>query len=409
MKALSVVGTRPEVVMAFPVSRAVRAAHEGVLVHTGQHYDEELSAVFFEELGIADPEYPLDAACDDSPLRMGSLLGDLRAVVDRENPDAILVYGDTDSALAGAVAGAEREPAVVHVEAGLRSGDPSMPEERNRVLIDHLSDACLAPTAEAVRTLAEEGVTAHVSLVGDTVRDALAWTRTTAARRSTALDDLGLEEGEFVLATVHRAGNTDDRSRLDAIVDGLAASPKPVVFPAHPRTVRRLEEFDLLATARAELQVVDPVGYLDFVHLLDAADRVATDSGGVQQEAFYLGTPCVTMRDRTEWTGTVERGANVLVGADGAAIREALSTEWHSGTGGAATVEVSVADRIVEAVEAVVADRTVSESERGVAGSHEGEIGAIGGGGVGSGTSEMGEEGGNRASAPGSGRLPREP
>jgi UDP-N-acetylglucosamine 2-epimerase (non-hydrolysing) len=218
------------------------------------------------------------------------------------------------------------DPAVAHVEAGLRSFNREMPEETNRVLTDHASDILFAPSESAVETLAEEGIADGVHFVGDVMYDAILWAREVAEERSEILEELSVEEGEFTLSTVHRASNTDDPGNLKAIVEGLADAPLPVLVPLHPRTEERLKEHDLWMRACESLTIIDPVGYLDFVRLLDTAKRVATDSGGVQKEAFYLDTPCVTMRKETEWVETVECGWNRLVGPRANDILAALKT-----------------------------------------------------------------------------------
>jgi len=328
MKVLTVVGARPQFVKAFPVSDVLREDHEEVLVHTGQHYDEELSDVFFAELPIPEPAYNLGVGSGSHADQTAATVSGLDDVLDREDPDAVVVYGDTNSTLAGALVAAKRRPSLVHVEAGLRSDDWTMPEEVNRVLTDHAADHLCAPSRRAVERLGAEGITDGVHLTGDVMYDAVLRVRSRAFERSTVLEDLDLAAGEFVLATVHRAGNTDDRGRLAGIVEGLADAPHRVVFPAHPRTVEALERFGLYERAMATLGVVDPVGYLDFLRLLAAADRVATDSGGVQKEAFYLDTPCVTLREETEWVETVECGWNRLVGADPGAIGRALREDF---------------------------------------------------------------------------------
>jgi UDP-N-acetylglucosamine 2-epimerase (non-hydrolysing) len=326
MKVLTVVGARPQFIKAAAVSRELRARHEEVLVHTGQHYDEAMSDVFFDELGIPEPDANLGVGSDDHGAQTAEMLVGLEELIASEEPDAVLVYGDTNSTLAAAIAASKMAPALAHVEAGLRSYNREMPEEVNRVLTDHAADLLFAPSARAVENLAAEGVTDGVHDTGDVMYDAVLWARDRAADRSTILDDLGVEPGGYVLATVHRAANTDDPERLGAILDALADDPREVVFPAHPRTVNRMQEYEIYGEATDRLTLTDPVGYLDFVRLQDAAAVVATDSGGVQKEAFFLDTPCVTMREETEWRETVSAGWNALVGADGAAIRRALAS-----------------------------------------------------------------------------------
>ena len=329
MRICSIVGARPQFVKAAVVSRQLREAGEEVLVHTGQHYDEELSDVFFEELAIPEPDYNLGVASDTHGRQTAKMIARLEPVVEETDPDAILLYGDTNSTLAGAIVGSKRDVSVAHVEAGLRSENRSMPEEINRILTDHAADLLFAPSEEAVSNLADEGRRKGVYMTGDVMYDAILDARDRSRRQSTVLEDLGLEPGEFVLATVHRASNTDERGNLAAIVDGLASASRPVVFPAHPRTVERLEEYGLWTRATERLEVIEPQGYLDFVRLLDAAERVATDSGGVQKEAFFLGTRCVTLREETEWVETVDCGWNRLVGPYEDRIRDGLREEWQ--------------------------------------------------------------------------------
>lgn len=328
MRILTVVGARPQFIKAFPVSKELRRDNEEILVHTGQHYDEAMSAVFFEQLGIPEPDYNLGVGSDSHGQQTAAMIAGLEDHVEREEPDVILAYGDTNSTLAAAIVASKTDPPLAHVEAGLRSYNRDMPEEMNRVLTDHASDLLFAPTKQAVANLHEEGITEGVHRTGDVMYDSICWARERAADTSDILSTLDLREGEYILATVHRAGNTDDPDRLGAIVSALADAPLPVVLPAHPRTVDRLEEHDLRSAAETNLRLVDPASYLDFVRLLDGAERVATDSGGVQKEAFFLDTPCVTLRDETEWTETVDCGWNVLVGADEESIRPALAREF---------------------------------------------------------------------------------
>lgn len=351
-KVLSVIGARPQFIKAFPVSHLLREQLSEVLVHTGQHYDFGMSDVFFKELDIPEPDYNLGVGSANHANQTAEMLRHLDVVVGTERPDLVLVYGDTNSTLAGALVAAKRNIPVGHVEAGLRSNNWSMPEEVNRVLTDRCSDLLFVPSSRAVETLADEGITEGVTVTGDVMYDAITHVRDRAASESTILDDLGLGHDEYVLATVHRQVNTDDPERLRSLVEGLASSPRPVVIALHPRTEEALKRHDLWELATAELKVIDPVGYVDFVKLLDGAERVATDSGGVQKEAFYLDTRCVTLRDETEWTETVEAGWNELVGADSEAIRTALRRtddlpERESLYGGGHAAE-RVVERVVE-------------------------------------------------------------
>lgn len=327
MHVMSVVGARPQFIKAFAVSRVLREDHEETLVHTGQHYDKELSEVFFEELGIPEPEYNLGVGSDTHGRQTAAILEGIEDIIKRKSPAVVLLYGDTNSTLAGAIAGAKIEAEVAHVEAGLRSYNRDMPEEINRVLTDHASDLLFPPSESAADTLREEGISEGVHVVGDVMYDSLLWAEDVAREESKILEDLGYSDKEYILSTVHRAGNTDDRENLESIFNGLASSSLPVIFPVHPRTEQRLQEYGLWQHANSELDIIDPVGYLDFIRLLEGAERIVTDSGGVQKEAFYLDTPCVTLREETEWVETVECGWNVLVGTDSEAIRRELSTD----------------------------------------------------------------------------------
>ena len=325
MNLLTIVGARPQFVKSFPLSDALAADHDETLVHTGQHYDDELSDVFFEELGLEAPEYNLGVGSGTHALQTAEIMRKLDPIVEDEDPDALLVFGDTNSTVAGALVGAKRDQTVVHVEAGLRSHNRSMPEEHNRVVTDHVADLLFAPSADAERQLRKEGLENRSYRTGDVMYDAILWARDVAESESSVVDELGLTDGEFVLATVHRQRNTDDPARLRSIVEGLDAAPQEIVLPLHPRTENRLREHDLWDEADEAVTLIDPVGYLDFVRLLEGAERVATDSGGVQKEAFFLDTPCVTLREETEWVETVDAGWNVLVGANANDIRWALT------------------------------------------------------------------------------------
>ncbi len=331
MTVLSVVGARPQFIKAFAVSRALRPSQKEVLVHTGQHYDKELSDVFFEELGIPEPDYNLGVGSHSQGHQTAAMIKGIETIADEVVPNQMLLYGDTNSTLAGSIVGSKLDMTVAHVEAGLRSFNRTMPEETNRVLTDHASDLLFAPSQTAVENLVSEGITDGVYQTGDVMYDTLLWARDRAKENSSILTDLGVEPGTFILATVHRAENTDDSERLEAIVDGLSSSSLPVIFPAHPRVVSRLEQYGLWTRATASMQIIDPVGYLDFIRLLDASERVATDSGGIQKEAFFLDTPCVTLRDETEWIETIDCGWNKLVEADSEEIDRALHEKRNPG------------------------------------------------------------------------------
>ncbi len=318
MKLVSVVGARPQFVKAAVVSRAIRAAGRirEVVVHTGQHYDANMSEVFFAELGIAPPDYHLGIGSASHGAQTGRMLEAIEKVLLESAPDWVLVYGDTNSTLAGALAAAKLHVPVAHVEAGLRSFNRRMPEEINRVLTDHLAELLFAPTEVAVENLRREAVAAErIRLVGDVMYDAARHFGARAEAVSDVLPRLGLTSGEYVLVTIHRAENTDDRARLDVILGGLGqvAETTPVVFPVHPRTRAVLKRQRPAAPQPAHLLLTEPVGYLDMLQLEKNACLVVTDSGGVQKEAFFFEKPCVTLREETEWVELVELGWNQVV------------------------------------------------------------------------------------------------
>lgn len=353
MRILSVVGARPQFIKAFAISRELRPEHDEILVHTGQHYDEELSDVFFQELGLPRPDHNLGVGSAPHAVQTAEMMTGLAELVGEYDPDIVLCYGDTNSTLASAIVTAKAETDLAHVEAGLRSFNWEMPEEVNRVLTDHASDLLFAPSERAVTNLANEGITDGVFFTGDVMYDALLTVREEAASSASILDTLGLQDDEYVLTTVHRPRNTDDEDRLRTILETLAADGRRVVFPVHPRTQERMEEYGLWEEMANEIDIIEPVGYVDFVALLDGASAVATDSGGVQKEAMFLQTPCITLREETEWNETVEAGWNVLVGADRAAIEAALDTGPVGGSGtqpyGDGDAAIRVRERLEEA------------------------------------------------------------
>ena len=327
MRILTIVGNRPQFVKAAAVSLLLREQHEEVLVHTGQHYDDELSRIFFDELGVPEPDRQLGAGGGTNTDQTARILAALEGVIVETEPEMVLVYGDTNSTLAGALAAAQAHVPVAHVEAGMRSFDRTMPEELNRVLCDHASDLLLCSTRTAVDNLANEGIRHGVHLVGDVMADVSLRFAGVAEERSRALEEHGVEPGRFLLVTAHRAGNVDDPERLRRLVELLEALPEPAVFPVHPRTRARLEAGGLMERLEAaeQLRLAPPVGYLDFLRLARHAGAILTDSGGVQKEAYLLGTPCITMRDTTEWVETVDAGWNVLVDLDREAALAALA------------------------------------------------------------------------------------
>jgi UDP-N-acetylglucosamine 2-epimerase (non-hydrolysing)/UDP-GlcNAc3NAcA epimerase len=317
LRVLTVIGNRPQFVKAAAVSHALRSRATEVMVHTGQHHDDELSRVFFDELGLPRPEHRLDLGGGSNTEQTARMLGALEGLLAAETPDLVLVYGDTNSTLAGALAAAQAGVPVAHVEAGMRSFDRSMPEELNRVLTDHASSLLLCSSEAAAENLRAERVVGEVAVVGDVMVD-VALLVGPRARTDIALD------GPYALVTAHRAGNVDDPQRLAALVDLLLAVPGEVLFPLHPRTRARLESAGLVDRLAAGVRLLPPLGYLDFTALLRGAGAVLTDSGGVQKEAYLAGVRCVTLRPSTEWTETVDAGWNTLVDLDRDAALAAL-------------------------------------------------------------------------------------
>jgi UDP-N-acetylglucosamine 2-epimerase len=314
VRIVTIVGARPQFVKAAPVSRCLRQKHQEILVHTGQHYDYQMSGVFFDGLDLPQPDVNLGVGSGSHGAQTGGMLKAIEELLIAERPDGLLIYGDTNSTLAGALAASKLGIPIAHVEAGLRSFNRAMPEEINRVVADHLSAALLCPSDTAIRNLAAEGVTAGVALVGDVMLDVLHWARERNRLRPPAiLDQLGLREKEYVLATVHRSENTDHAGRLRSILEGFQGLDETVVFPVHPRTRKVICQMEIDLGPHCCL--IEPVGYLDMVALLESARVALTDSGGLQKEAYWVSTPCVTLRDETEWVETVSSGWNVLAGA----------------------------------------------------------------------------------------------
>jgi len=349
MKILTVVGARPQFIKAAPFSRAVRERHTEVLVHTGQHYDASMSDVFFEELNLPKPDHHLGVGSGPHGAQTGQMLERLEAVIKRESPDRVVIYGDTNSTLAGALAAAKLAIPVAHVEAGLRSFVRDMPEEINRVVADRVSTYLFAPTQTAVDNLAREGITEGVTLTGDIMCDALLQHAQAAAARSQVMSRLALTPGAYVLATVHRAANTDDPAKLAEIMDALALLKEPVIVPMHPRTRAALMGTDI--EVEPPVRIIDPVGYLDMLELQRNARMVLTDSGGMQKEAYLLAVPCVTLRDETEWVETLEGGWNVLAGADAERILAAAKRTPPQGSPPPVFGDGKAAQRMVSALE----------------------------------------------------------
>ncbi len=327
MRIATIVGARPQFVKAAPFSAALAAAgHEELLIHTGQHYDAGMSDVFFKELPIKTPSVNLGVGSGAAGWQVAEVLKRSEEVLREARPDWVVVYGDTNSTLGGALAAKKSELRLAHIEAGLRSWNRAMPEEDNRVLTDHASDLLLCPTPTAMRNLAREGLAERALHVGDTMLDAVRTFLPMARERSQVLDAHGLRPKQFAVATIHRNYNADDPAALAKLLGALASLAEPVVFPVHPRTRKKIAELPGELLERGALRPIDPVSYLDMLVLQADARVVLTDSGGMQKEAMFLGTPCVTLRPETEWLETVELGWNVLAGSDPGKIRVAAET-----------------------------------------------------------------------------------
>lgn len=353
MKIASVVGARPQFIKAAPVSREIRQHHEEIIVHTGQHYDENMSEVFFQNLQIPPPNYNLGVGSGSHGRQTADMIRGLEEVLEKERADLVLVYGDTNSTLAGALVAAKMGVPLGHVEAGLRSFNRRMPEEINRVVADHLSNLLFAPTETAVGNLSREGITRGVHLVGDVMYD-VALQSAQAARSRDIVPRLGLQAGEYLLVTLHRPQNVDDKEALASIVEALVHSGRPTVFPVHPRTRKNLAAFGLWDRLRAKVQTIEPVDYLDFIALLMSAAKVVTDSGGVQKEAYFFGIPCITLRDETEWIETLEDGWNAVVGSDTEDVLDAIERFNPAGTKSKSFGDGHAAERIARVLDKFV-------------------------------------------------------
>jgi UDP-GlcNAc3NAcA epimerase len=341
LRFLTVVGARPQFVKAAALSAELRKRHTEHLIHTGQHYDDNMSAVFFRELGIPEPHKHLNVGSGPHGHQTGLMLARVEQCILELQPDVVIVYGDTNSTLAGSLAAVKLHVPVAHVEAGLRSYNRRMPEEINRILTDRVATWCFAPSQTAVQNLAKEGITRGVHEVGDIMADCVRHLAPRAKEHSTILDRLNVHPEEYAIATVHRAENTDDPARLAAILEGLRRCPWPVVFPVHPRTRAAMRRYRWNLEqdggprgqlGPGQLLCIEPLGYLDMLQLQQHAAIVLTDSGGMQKEAYWLGVPCATLRDETEWVETVETGWNRLVGADPAKIAEAAGSLRRDGS-----------------------------------------------------------------------------
>jgi len=323
MKIASIVGARPQFIKCGPVSKELRKDHQEILIHTGQHYDYEMSKLFFEELGIPKPDYNLGIGSGSHAEQTGKMLIELEKVLLKEKPDLVLIYGDTNSTLAGALAAVKLHIKTGHVEAGLRSFNKEMPEEINRITADHCSDILFSPTKTGVANLEKEGITKDVYLTGDVMYDALL-NNLKIAEKSNILNKLKITPQQYYLTTVHRQENTDNIENLSNILQVLSQIDGKIIFPAHPRTTKFIKKSNLQGLINKNVTLIDPVGYLDFIWLEKNAKKILTDSGGIQKEAYILKIPCITLRQNTEWVETVEDEWNTLVGDDKQKILDAV-------------------------------------------------------------------------------------
>lgn len=332
MKIITVLGARPQFIKAAPVSRALREKHQEIIIHTGQHYDANMSDIFFEELNIPKPDYFLAVGSGNHGKQTGEMMAKIEEIVLDEKPDYLLVYGDTNSTLAGALVAAKLHVPVIHIEAGLRSFNKRMPEEVNRIMTDHISEYLFCPTDTAVHNLHDENIERNVFNIGDVMYDAVLYNRKLAKEKSSILTDHDLVKGEYLLITIHRAENTDDPAKMKNILEAFAKTSEVKVWPIHPRTKHKLMDYGFDLTAIPNLKIIDPVGYLDMLTLEADAKKIVTDSGGVQKEAYFMEVPCVTVREQTEWVETLEAEANILVGTDVSkmisAINKAVTPEY---------------------------------------------------------------------------------
>ncbi|MGV8058376.1 MAG: non-hydrolyzing UDP-N-acetylglucosamine 2-epimerase [Smithellaceae bacterium] len=322
MKVVTIIGARPQFIKAAPMSQKLRDMAKEVLVHTGQHYDNAMSDIFFRELGIPDPDYNLNVGSGTHGMQTSQMLLGIEKVLIAENPDWVLIYGDTNSTLAGALAASKLHIPVAHIEAGLRSYNRLMPEEINRVLADHLSTVLFCPSKTAVDNLRMEGITQGVHIVGDVMADSVMLAGKMAGDHAQILSRLGLVEKEYLLATVHRAENTDSPNFLSEILNSFNEIEMNIIFPVHPRTQKVMQ--NLGWSPASHVILIDPVGYLDMITLEKSARMILTDSGGIQKEAYWLSVPCITMREESEWVETIEAGWNILTGADKNKIIDAV-------------------------------------------------------------------------------------
>ena len=326
MKIASIIGARPQFVKEMPIVKEIRKNHHEIIIHSGQHYDYEMSKLFFQDLDIPKPDYNLDVGSGSHGKQTGEMLIKLESVLLKEKPDLVIVSGDTNTTLAGAIAASKLNIRLAHIEAGMRNFDKTMPEEINRIVTDHVSDILFCSSNISASNLKREGITKNVHIVGDVMIDAIKANIKTAERKSDILKKLKLKSKDYLVATVHRAGNTDKKENLGAIINAFLKSEEKIVFPVHPRTEKCLKLHGIYKKLKnTNVVMTKPVGYMDMLVLEKNARKILTDSGGVQKEAYFFNVPCITLLDATEWTETVENGFNILVGANSKKILDSIN------------------------------------------------------------------------------------
>ncbi|AYD39336.1 UDP-N-acetylglucosamine 2-epimerase (non-hydrolyzing) [Clostridium fermenticellae] len=322
MRVSTILGARPQFIKAAVVSKKIREKNKEIIIHTGQHYDDNMSKIFFDELEIPKPDYNLNIGSGYHGFQTGNMLIKIEDILLKEKPDIVLVYGDTNSTIAGALAASKLLIPIAHIEAGLRSFNKNMPEEQNRILTDHISDYLFAPTETSEINLKKEGISRNVFKIGDVMYDGILHFSKLASVKSMIISRLNIRD-KYILATIHRAENTNDISKLKNIVQALNESGKRIILPLHPRTQKYISQYNLKISSN--VSIIHPIGYLDMLMLEKNAEKILTDSGGVQKEAFFLGKPCITLREETEWIETVNNGWNILVGSNAKKIIQSIN------------------------------------------------------------------------------------